>query len=91
MLKKGDKINFFDKQRISHTIGITKTWIGMYNLQKNAIEYNGTFYKSLSGFVNAHHKENGTYKNNGVSGWATASYEVDGVFKSVSEIHKRST
>ena len=34
-------------------------------------------YKSLSGFVNSHHRNNGTYKHNGVSGWRCSECEMN--------------
>jgi hypothetical protein len=77
---------FTDRQRICHTIGVNKTWIGTYDYARNGIICDTIFYKSLSGFVNTHHKNNGTYANNGVSGWATAKYELDGQWVSVSKI-----
>jgi len=77
---------FTDRQRICHTIGVNKTWIGTYDYARNGIICDTIFYKSLSGFVNTHHKNNGTYANNGVSGWATAKYELDGQWISVSKI-----
>lgn len=77
---------FTDRQRICHTIGVNKTWIGTYDYARNGIICDTIFYKSLSGFVNTHHKNNGTYANNGVSGWATAKYEFDGQWVSVSKI-----
>jgi|LauGreDrversion4_2_1035121.scaffolds.fasta_scaffold134025_2 hypothetical protein len=77
---------FTDRQRICHTIGVNKTWIGTYDYARNGIICDTIFYKSLSGFVNTHHKHNGTYANNGVSGWATAKCEVDGQWISVSKI-----
>ena len=69
---------FSNGQRIRHTIGINKSWIGIYDSLQNCILYNDMFYKSLSGFVNAHHRQNGTYKNNGVNGWSCSYCEIDG-------------
>ena len=77
---------FTHGQRICNTIGVNKTWIGTYDYARNGILYDSIFYKSLSGFVNAHHKINGTYTSNGVSGWARAKCEVDGLWISVSDI-----
>ena len=68
---------FSHGQRIRHNIGI-KSWIGIYNSLQNGIIHEDVFYKSLSGFVNSHHRQNGTYKNNGVNGWACTYCEVDG-------------
>jgi hypothetical protein len=78
--KKGRDISkyFTNRQQIRHTIGINKTWIGNYDSSHNVIVYDGKFYKSLSGFVNTHHRQNGTYKNHGVSGWICTECEVDG-------------
>ena len=38
---------FTNGQRIRHTIGINKTWIGIYDSLKNGIMYDTIFYKSL--------------------------------------------
>lgn len=76
---------FTNGQKIRHTIGINKTWVGVYNTEHNGIIYEGDIYKSLSGFVNAHHRNNGTYKNNGVSGWRYAECECNGEWVSVKE------
>lgn len=80
---------FTDGQRIRHIIGVNKTWIGTYDYARNGIIRDTIFYKSLSGFVNTHHKDNGTYTNNGVSGWAKttkAECELDGQWIYVSNI-----
>ena len=69
---------FTNGQLIRHTIGINKTWIGKYDSSKNGIMWDGIFYKSISGFVNTHHRQNGTYKHHGVSGWRCTDCEVDG-------------
>ena len=39
---------FTNGQRIRHTIGINKTWIGIYDSSKNGIIYNGKMYKGRS-------------------------------------------
>lgn len=68
---------FTNGQRIRHTIGINKTWIGIYNSSKNVIIHNGKFYKSLSGFALTHY--NIDSKNRiSVNGWKECEYEVDG-------------
>lgn len=80
---------FTDGQRIRHTIGVNKTWIGTYDYARNGITRDTIFYKSLSGFVNTHHRDNGTYTNNGVNGWAKttkAECELDGQWIYVSNI-----
>ena len=79
---------FTNGQRIRHTIGINKTWIGTYDSSRNGILHNEIFYKSLSGFANAHHRENGSYTHNGVSGWRCTDYDVDGKWMSTSNIKK---
>ena len=68
---------FTEGQRIRHTIGISETWIGVFNASKNVIIHEDKEYKSLSGFVNSHHRNNGTYKHNGVSGWRCSECEMD--------------
>jgi len=77
---------FTNGQRIRHTIGINKTWIGKYDSLQNGIIYDEIFYKSLSGFANAHHHQNGTYKHHGVSGWTCTDCEVGGKWVSTSNL-----
>ena len=72
--------HFINGQQIRHTIGINKTWIGTYDSSRNGIVHNEIFYKSMSGFVNNHHHENGSYKHNGVNGWLVCEYEANGVW-----------
>jgi len=70
---------FINGQAIRHIIGINKTWIGKYDASTNRITTEeGCVYKSLSGFVNAHHRQNGTYKNHGVNGWSCTTCDVNG-------------
>ena len=60
---------FTHGQSIRHKIGNNNIWIGKYDSGGNCIIHNEIIYKYMSGFVNGHHKNAGTYKNNGVSGW----------------------
>ena len=69
---------FTDGQLIRHTIGVDKTWIGTYDYANNRVICDAKFYTSLSGFVNAHHKENGTYTCKGVNGWRYSECKVNG-------------
>tara|TARA_B100001059_G_C17696727_1_gene507865 strand:- start:139 stop:792 length:654 start_codon:yes stop_codon:yes gene_type:complete len=68
---------FTHNQRIKHTIGINKTWTASYDANLNVIIHQSIHYKSISGFANAHHQYNGTYKHNGVSGWTSCYCEID--------------
>jgi len=74
-------------QKIRHTIGINKTWIGTYDSSRNGIVHNEKIYKSMSGFVNTHHRENGSYTHNGVNGWVACEYEDNGVWISTKTLN----
>ena len=69
---------FKDGQRIRHTIGINKTWIGIYDLSKDGIMYDGNFYKSLSGFTRAHYIITRPDRTSRSNGWRECYCEVDG-------------
>ncbi len=69
---------FTDRQRIRHTIGINKTWIGTYDSSKNGIIYDGKFYKSLSGFAETHYSIDRTDRCKEANGWKECECEVDG-------------
>ena len=68
---------FTNEQRIRHTIGINKTWIGVYDSKKNGIVYDGKFYTSLSNFALMHNR---VYNPTRLStdGWTHCECEVDG-------------
>jgi hypothetical protein len=68
---------FTNGQRICHTIGITKKWIGIYDSSKDEIVCDGVSYASLSAFALSHHRiSKPDHKSAG--GWAECKYEVDG-------------
>jgi len=68
---------FTNGQRIRHTIGINKTWIGTYDTSKSGIVYDGISYTSMCGFANAHYKSDGqSYGHR--DGWGRCQCEVDG-------------
>jgi len=69
---------FKNGQRIRHTIGIDKTWIGTYDSLKNRILYDGKFYKSLSGFAESHYSIDRTDRCKEANGWKECECEVDG-------------
>jgi hypothetical protein len=68
---------FTNGQRIRHTIGINKTWIGKYDSTKNGIIYNDNFYTSLSNFALMHNR---VYNPTRMStdGWTHCECEVNG-------------
>lgn len=68
---------FTHGQRICHTIGIDRTWIGCYDTSKNAIVFNNTVFKSLSRFAMAHYKHEGSSRVS-ANGWAECKCEVEG-------------
>ena len=69
---------FTNGQRIRHTIGINKTWIGIYNSLKNGIIYDTKFYKSLSGFAEMHYSIDRTDRVKSANGWKECECEVNG-------------
>ena len=70
---------FTDGQRIRHTIGINKTWIGIYNLSNNSIVFGGKYYHSLSEMARAHNKVELPHRmTNTANGWKECECEVDG-------------
>ena len=69
---------FTDGQRIRHTIGINKTWIGIYDSLKNGINHDTKFYKSVSGFAKAHYTIDRPDGAREVNGWSVCECEVNG-------------
>ena len=68
---------FTNGQRIRHTAGINKTWIGIYDSSKNGIMYDTKFYKSLSGFAEMHYSINRTDRVKSANGWKECECEVN--------------
>ena len=71
---------FTNGQRIRHTIGINKTWIGIYDSSKNGIMYDTKFYKSLSGFAGMHYSIDRTDRVKSANGWKECECEVNGTW-----------
>ena len=69
---------FTNGQRIRHTIGINKTWIGIYDSSKNKIMYDTKFYKSLSGFAEMHYSITRPDRVKSANGWFECECEVNG-------------
>ena len=70
---------FTNGQRIRHTIGINKTWVGTYDSLTNQISYNGKLYTSLSRFACAHNLGELPHRiTNTANGWKECECEVDG-------------
>ena len=69
---------FTNGQRICHTIGINKTWIGIYDSSKNGIMYDTKFYKSLSAFAVEHYSIDRTDRGPSANGWKECKCEVNG-------------
>jgi hypothetical protein len=81
VIKKGSRDMtkcFTDGQRIRHTIGINKTWIGIYDSSKNGIIYDTKIYKSLSGFAQTHYSIDRTDRVKAANGWKECKCEVNG-------------
>jgi hypothetical protein len=69
---------FTDGQLIRHTIGINKTWIGIYDSSKNGIICDTKFYKSLSGFAETHYSIDRPDRVKSANGWRDCKCEVNG-------------
>lgn len=68
---------FKNGQRISHTIGINKTWIGTYDSSKNGIVFEGKIL-TLNKFAKSHYKSEKPDRNPNVNAWKECKCEVDG-------------
>ncbi len=70
---------FTHGQRIRHTIGINKTWIGTYDSSRNAIIYNDTPL-SIYKFASNHYIAERPDRTPSVNGWKECECEVNGVW-----------
>ena len=69
---------FTNGQRIRHTVGINKTWIGIYDSTKNGIVYDNKIYKSLSGFAAMHYSIDRKDRVSSANGWKECECEING-------------
>jgi len=72
---------FTNGQRIRHTIGINKTWIGIYDSSKNGIMYNEKIYQGrspLNQFAKSHYKTERNDRVSNVNAWSECECEVNG-------------
>lgn len=77
---------FTNGQRIRHTIGINKIWIGIYDSTKNKIIHNENFYKSLSGFAKKHYSIDRTDRVMNANGWKECECEINGEWFSTNNL-----
>jgi len=68
---------FTNGQRIRHTIGINKTWNGIYNYSMDGIVYDGKAL-SLNQFVVSHYKSERPDRVPNANAWFECECEVDG-------------
>ena len=71
---------FTNGQRIRHTIGINKTWIGIYDSSKNGIMYNGKMYQGrspLNQFAKSHYETERNDRGSNVNAWSECECEVN--------------
>ena len=71
---------FTNGQRIRHTIGINKTWIGIYDSSKNGIMYNGKIYQGrspLNQFAKSHYETERNDRGSNVNAWSECECEVN--------------
>ena len=72
---------FTNGQRIRHTIGICKTWIGIYDSSKNVIIHNEKIYQGrspLNQFASSHYKTERNDRVSTVNAWSECECEVNG-------------
>ncbi len=69
---------FINGQRIRHTIGINKTWIGIYDSSKDMILYGNDMIKSLHQFVRKHYITERPDRTPNANAWSECECEVDG-------------
>lgn len=68
---------FTNGQRIRHTIGINKTWIGVYDSSKNGIVYSGKTL-TLNKFAVSHYESERPDRVSSVNAWKECECEIDG-------------
>ena len=71
---------FTNGQRIRHTIGINKTWIGIYDSSNNGIMYNGKMYQGrspLNQFAKSHYETERNDRVSNVNAWSECECEVN--------------
>jgi len=82
---------FTHKQRIRHTIGINKTWIGIYDSSKNIIEYDGKAF-TLNKFARTHIKLERPHRRcTNVNAWKDCECEKDGKWISTVSLQTKAT
>lgn len=72
---------FTNNQRIRHTIGINKIWIGVYDSLSNGILYNEKLYQGrspLNKFVTSHYESERSDRVTNANAWSECECEVDG-------------
>lgn len=69
---------FMDGQRISHTIGINKAWVGVYDSSNNGIIYNEKIYKKLYHFTKSHYQLERPDRTSENNAWKECMCEVEG-------------
>ena len=77
---------FTNGQRIRHTIGINKTWIGKYDSSKNGIIYDGKTL-TLNKFAVSHFESERPDRDSSVNAWKECECEVDGKWISTYYLH----
>ena len=74
---------FANGQRIRHTIGINKTWIGLYDSSKNGIICNEKLYQGrsqLNQFAKAHYETERKDRVSTVNAWSECECEINGIW-----------
>jgi len=75
------RVCFTHGQRIRHTIGINKTWIGTYDSLKNGILCNDTLYQGrspLNQFVKCHYEIERNDRVSNANAWSECECDLNG-------------
>jgi hypothetical protein len=78
-------IRFTDGQKIRHKGRNCITWIGTYIASLNRILHDGLYYKSPSGFAEAHYHNSPHSTRRTANGWKECEYEIDGTWISIDD------
>lgn len=65
-----------------------KSWVGVYNKQKNAIYHNGISYNSFNKFVKAYYTKERPERSSCANAWLELEVDVEGTYIKLNFLHK---
>ncbi len=65
-----------------------KSWVGVYNKQKNAIYHNGISYSSFNKFVKAYYTKERPERSSCANAWLELEVDVDDTWVKLNLLHK---